>query len=143
MARSGKIPGNLWHQKEFARSVPNGHGQPELIVVGSSISAEKSINAGCRCAAIWFGRLSKSGLPIPMLRLDVWGFALLISVPRRRPKCLVNGPAGILKFATMVIGAITGAINHPRCRLCAFPVHHRNQSGDAPGEAMAFLLAHI
>ena len=77
MARSGKIPGNLWHQKEFARSVPNGHGQPELIVVGSSISAEKSINAGCRCAAIWFGRLSKSELPIPMLRLEAWGLLSL------------------------------------------------------------------
>jgi hypothetical protein len=69
--------------------------------------------------------------------------SLLISVPRFRAKCLVNGPACVLEFAAMVIGAITGAINHPRCRLCAFPVHHRNQSGDASGEAMAFLLAHI
>jgi hypothetical protein len=82
-------------------------------------------------------------LPVPMLRFEAWGFALLISVDRLRPKCLVNGPAGVPEFATMVIGAITGAINHPRCRLGAFPVHHRNQSGDAPGEAMAFLLAHI
>ena len=82
MARSGKIPGNLWHQKEFARSVPNGHGQPELIVVGSSISAEKSINAGCRCAAIWFGRLSKSELPIPHASFGRMGVCSLdISAP--------------------------------------------------------------
>jgi|APCry1669191515_1035360.scaffolds.fasta_scaffold140550_1 hypothetical protein len=90
MAMSGKIPGNLWDQTEVARSVPNGHGQPELIVVGSTISAEKSMNAGCRRAAFWFGRQSKSVQPIPMLRLEAWGFALLISVHRLRAKCLLN-----------------------------------------------------